>query len=520
MPKFRCQVCQNEVDGMLFKCPQCGGLATLKEVTDAASSHESSEQSLPAEIPVTPPDDKAPTPTEFGASAANRDSSHGEARSFSAVGDDESSAPKSEPPDTRMEAAQSPVPVTPDDAAAVDRVEPPGGSPSPAASPTIAADPRAPSQPGQLAWRYPNDKVEWDAAHRPLRGCPVVDDEGNVFVCAQHQLLMFAPNSETPEWRYDTGGTIPQSAAIGPDGDVRIHSEDGFLHIVGSDGRAAVDPIPVGEPLGWASPLVDEVGNTWVSRRDGGLTKIDSAGETEKRPFFRTRRRFDCAGLILRETLYIGCEDHYLYAIPLNRNRGENVWADSTERGRTGGGIHCPIAVVDDSELIVVSQDDHLYSFGIDGQQQWSVPLPGHALSAPVIDEHGTIFLGVIQHPRNQDARGSLVSIGRRTRKIEWQYGADAAIESTPVIGDDGTLYFGDNSGTIHAIDSRGKRVWKTKLHAPVRSAGSIIATGHVAFGLDDGSLVILKCSSSGLNAAGWPKLHGSLRHGATLPDD
>ena len=79
------------------------------------------------------------------------------------------------------------------------------------------------------------------------------------------------------------------------------------------------------------------------------------------------------------------------------------------------------------------------------------------------------------------------------------------------MIGDDDVIYFGDNSGTIHAVDSHGTAVWTAQVEAAVRSAGTILAPKRLAFGLDDDTLVVLECSSAGLAAEGWPKIARSL---------
>ena len=72
-------------------------------------------------------------------------------------------------------------------------------------------------------------------------------------------------------------------------------------------------------------------------------------------------------------------------------------------------------------------------------------------------------------------------------------------------------VYFGDNAGVIHAVDFRGQGQWTARVEAPVRSAGTILAPGRVAFGLDNETLMVLKCSSQGLAQTGWPKIGGSL---------
>jgi len=371
----------------------------------------------------------------------------------------------------------------------------------------------------QLAWQYP-PRAESIEGRQPLRGCPAIDDQGRLFVCIDSQLLMFSAGSSAPQWKYVTAGLIPHSPAIGPDNNVRVHSCDGHLHVVDPDGHRVFDPVVVGEPLGWASPLVDPENNTWICRHEGGLARVGPSGQVASRPFLRTRRRFDCTGLIHGGILYVGSDDHYLIALPITGDLGQNSWENSADRGRTCGAIHSPVALTGAPELLVVSQDDHLYSFSLDGQQRWAVPLPGQALGSPVVDEDGTIYLGISQTPRNREASGILLAIDPVSHQVKWQYRAEAPIESTPVIGDDGILYFGDNGGTIHAIDGAGKRIWTAEFESPVRSAGTIIAEKLVAFGLDNASFVVLKCSSRRLRPKGWPKLLGARDQTGLAPAD
>ena len=346
----------------------------------------------------------------------------------------------------------------------------------------------------------------------------MVDSEGRIFACIQNRLAMFLPGGETPEWEYRTGGLIPRSAAIGPDGNVRVHSSDRCLHVVDPEGRKVIEPAIVGDPLGWASPLVDQQNNTWIARAQGGLTKVPPDGKMDERPFVRTRRRFDCTGLICQGTLFIGCEDHYVYAFPLDGDRGSNMWADSPDCGRTHCAVTSPLALGSGSQLLVASQDNSLYGFTLEGKELWSIPLPGQLLGSPVVGKDGMIFAGISQNPRNQEGKGILLAIEPNSHRTLWQYQVDAPIESTPVIGDDGLLYFGDNAGVVHAIDVDGRPQWKAEFNAPVRSAGTIIGDGRLAFGLDDGCLVVLQCSSTRVCDEGWPKLLGSIGQSGSCP--
>jgi hypothetical protein len=68
-------------------------------------------------------------------------------------------------------------------------------------------------------------------------------------------------------------------------------------------------------------------------------------------------------------------------------------------------------------------------------------------------------------------------------------------------------IYFGNNTGLVHAVDFAGNAVWMAQLEAAVRSAGTIIGPQRVAFGLENETLVMLRCSAGGLAASGWPEI-------------
>ena len=110
------------------------------------------------------------------------------------------------------------------------------------------------------------------------------------------------------------------------------------------------------------------------------------------------------------------------------------------------------------------------------GPRPGSTKLPGQLLGSPVVDRHGHVYVGVSQAERGQPLKGFLVCVDGNSHKVRWQYPAAGPIESTPVIGDDDMLYFGDNSGKIHALDDRGTAQWTAQVESAVRSPGTIVA--------------------------------------------
>jgi len=367
-------------------------------------------------------------------------------------------------------------------------------------------------RPQCFAWAYPLEPPYDDQA-KPMRNAPAVDAEGRIFLAHQGRLVALAVQGDSPQvlWEYVLGSHVPGPVVVAADGTLRAHAGDGFLHAVTPEGKQLWSPAHVGEPLGWAAPAVDAAGNTWVSAYDGGLIHVDPDGKMSPGRRFRSRQKLDSAGILHEGVLYLGSEDGYVFALALGEPKPVNLWNHAAEQGYTGGFINSSPALTDDGILVVAARDELLFGFALNGATAWSTKMPGQLLGSPVVDRHGHVYVGVSQAERGQPPKGLLVCVDGNSHKVRWQYAAAGPIESTPVIGDDDMLYFGDNHVTIHALDDRGTAQWTAEVESAVRSPGTILAPQRVAFGLDDDTLVVLRCSSNGLSPAGWPKFGRTL---------
>jgi len=335
-------------------------------------------------------------------------------------------------------------------------------------------------RPKQFVWAHPQEPPYSDKA-KPTKNAPAVDAEGRIYLCTQGRLLALAEQDGKPkiEWEYVIGTHVPGPVVIGPEGNLRVHASDGCLHCIDPSGKQRWSPADVGEPLGWAAPVVDSRGNTYICAYDGGLLRIDGEGKAGRRAYYRSRRKFDSSAVVLEDVLLVGSEDGYVFAIQLDEDKGRSIWDHDADFGYAGGFINSAPAISADGGIIVVAaRDENLYGFAPNGAKAWNAKLPGQLLGSPVIGPAGHVYVGVSQAPRGEPAKGLLVCVDGNSHKIRWQYAADGPIESTPVIGDDDLLYFGDNSGTIHAVDLQGKEKWKARVETAVRSAGTILAPG------------------------------------------
>lgn len=375
-----------------------------------------------------------------------------------------------------------------------------------------------PIRPESFVWAWPEEPPFEDEA-RPMRNAPAVDGQGRAILHGQNRLvaLVEEEGKVRVEWEYVIGSPVPGPVTVADDGSIRAHCADGYLHCLNAAGRQQWSPVRVGEPLGYAAPVVDEQGSTYVSSYDGGLVRIDADGRLDTRRYFRSRRKLDSAGVIHRGVLYIGSEDGYVFAIELGEGRGTNLWDHAAEHGRTGWYVNSSPAIAADGTLIVAARDEHLYGFHPDGRRAWATKMPGQTVGSPVADGAGHIYVGAYQTFRGQEGRGFLVCIDGNSHKVRWQYAAAGEVESTPAVGDDGVIYFGDNSGTVHAVDLDGKARWTAQVESAVRSAFTILAPKRLAFGQDDDTLVVLECSSGGLALEGWPKFGRTLAQSGTV---
>lgn len=201
---------------------------------------------------------------------------------------------------------------------------------------------------------------------------------------------------------------------------------------------------------------------------------------------------------VLADTVYIGSDDGFLYA--LESATGRLRW-----RFETGGAVRArPTA--DAGSVLVPSDDGRLYCLdAASGKSDWITaigvsPAPRSGLgtddyrydnfaSAAVVNGN-TVFVGTLD--------GEVVALDRATGSERWRFSAGDAVTSTPALHGQ-ILLFGSFDHNVYALDARsGKFLWRFDTGAPVVSspaiAGDVAIVGsrsYDLFGLntDDGSV-------------------------------
>ena len=357
----------------------------------------------------------------------------------------------------------------------------------PAAEPIVSSD---------VLWQIaaPDCRVSAKVEPIPVRNRQAIDSDGTIYAALGRHLLCISPDGDE-QWCCNVQATVCGSPVIGPDHLTRVHTSDGRLHAIGPDGRPVWTPVQAGEPLGWTSPLVDGQGVTWICQATGGVLRVQPTGTPDRRPFFRSMQRFDSVGIVRDGVLYVGAEDGCVYAIDCSGKKGRNIWDHQAGLGQTEWFINSALTVIEPDEIVVASRDQSLYGFDSNGQCRWKWKLPGTPLGSPIVDNNGSVWIGVSHQASgaNSPATGRAVCFDPRVEKPHWVLELPAAIESTPAVDlrpdQNGPTWFGSNDGTLYAIDLTGRIVRQLSFPAAIRSTLMIHDAGFVLVGCDDGTL-------------------------------
>jgi outer membrane protein assembly factor BamB len=154
-----------------------------------------------------------------------------------------------------------------------------------------------------------------------------------------------------------------------------------------------------------------------------------------------------------------------------------------------GGAVDSTPAVSETSTVYVGS--GHLF-FAVDseGKEIWYFPtFVSSILSSPVIGQDGTVYFG--------GANGKFYALSGDLRKTLWTFTASGPILSSPAQDQWGNFYFGSEDGYLYSLTPSGNLRWKFKSEGGIESSPVLDSMGNVYFGSKDFSLYSLDPSGN-----------------------
>ena len=251
---------------------------------------------------------------------------------------------------------------------------------------------------------------------------PVVGPDGTIFFGTDSTpFAIFAVNPNgTPRWQFNTGADVDNVPALSPDGSVVYAvSNDNNLYAVNVSSNPAIDGT-----LRWQFPILTE------------------PNEVNSSPIVNPADG----------TIYVGSDDHKVYALNPTARTAGLPFPQAGEWAFTTGGEVEPSAAIDDGgtpgdksdDTIYIGSDDHyFYAIRANGTQKWRYQTNGEIVSSAVVDLDGTVYVG------SDDSR---VYAFNPNGSLKWFFDTGGPVQSSPVLGQDGFIRVGSNDGNFYTI--------------------------------------------------------------------
>jgi outer membrane protein assembly factor BamB len=127
----------------------------------------------------------------------------------------------------------------------------------------------------------------------------------------------------------------------------------------------------------------------------------------------------------------------------------------------------------------------YLYAIYPNGTLKWAYPTIFSIVSTPAIDENGVIYFGTIY------GEPSYLYALYPNGTLKWKW-SGGSVFGSPVIGDDGTIYFGGDNHCINALYPNGTLKWKYQTGHVVYSSPAVSQDGTIYCGSHDTYLYAL----------------------------
>ncbi len=142
----------------------------------------------------------------------------------------------------------------------------------------------------------------------------------------------------------------------------------------------------------------------------------------------------------------------------------------------------------------------HFIAVNPDGSLKWSVNTKGYVNSSPAIALDGTIYVGSHYATKAYGVDAStLIDVGSLTTgylnainpngTVKWFKDLFGAVDSSPAVGLDGTIYVGSDDNHVWVLNPNGTVKWVSPTRDYVKSSPALAADGTIYIGSNDGSL-------------------------------
>jgi len=117
------------------------------------------------------------------------------------------------------------------------------------------------------------------------------------------------------------------------------------------------------------------------------------------------------------------------------------------------------------------------------GDLIWQIRIGSLAAAAPAYSQ-GRLYVVMLS--------GQVAALNAQTGKVIWSWQSGSRIESSPVLDNQGNIYFGSQSGTLYSVNQQGQIRWKENTDGALKGSPSL-AYGNVYIGSYGGTIYSFK---------------------------
>lgn len=368
-------------------------------------------------------------------------------------------------------------------------------------------------------------------------GSPALDSSGRLFITAEDgKLYGIFPSSIpankiiSPNWALDLqniGGRVLPSPSIDTSGFIYVHTINpqlfngkfpNSLCAITNDGTFKwITPLnPLSDQDTSAStPAIDNNGVIYTTGDDAFLFAVDSAGDilwSNAVVVDTGNPEIDCSPVIGQNCLvYVWASDDQFRSYLYGTNTGSTLRQVQINLGDNSAAdmAFSPVPASDGTIYIPNSTTrflGQLLAINPNNTTKWTFNLPSsdqyHIQSSPIIGPGGIVYFG--------STGGFVYALNPTTGAMIWHYQTPngGGIYTSPAISSDGTLYVTSTDGHLYAINaSNGQLVWQypeanSSALGSINSSPVIGSDGTIYFGSADGNVYAVTNGVSGTTLA------------------
>ena len=305
---------------------------------------------------------------------------------------------------------------------------------------------------GSTKWTFPTGN--W------VDSSPALSHDGtHVYVGSwDNKLYAISTTDGSEVWSYETNSYVTSSPAVGINGRIYFGSMDSIFYALENNGTKAWEYF-AGQPI-FSSPSIGQEGTIYFGDENGTLHAVNPDGSVkwtyEVEEVADTNKSILSSPAIdASENIYFGSGNGYCYSLSDDGDQASLNW-----KYQTSDRVDASPVLGSTDEVFFVSRDGYLRSLPLfsattDNLANWEEFVGDVFYSSPVVDANGRVYVigytgGGENHLFAYDANGTKAWDSNTSNP---PFSIDAVVDSSLLLDQNGTLYFGCFDKKLYSLD-------------------------------------------------------------------